>query len=209
MTSAQAASRWVLVGLAILATLILWVYYAYVVQPMAQGIGRLREELRRARIQASATEQAVARAPQLKREQEELTDEVAQLRNALPTERELASVIQFLSDLASQTSVKIQSVFPQRPADGTASNRRAGAPAEPLYQEVPIQIDAVAGFHQFGSFLSRAEHGPHMLRVRSLRISGNPREPQRHALKLVMVTYLTPGAATGTLLPSEAGHASP
>ena len=209
MTSAQAASRWVLVGLAILATLILWVYYAYVVQPMAQGIGRLREELRRARIQASATEQAVARAPQLKREQEELTGEVAQRRNALPTERELASVIQFLSDLSSQTSVKIQSIFPQRPADEAASNRLTGTPAEPLYQDVPIQIDAVAGFHQFGSFLSRAEHGPHVLRVRSLRISGNPREPRRHIIKLVMATYLTPGTATGTLPPSDAGHALP
>ena len=118
----------------------------------------------------------------------------------MPSERELASVIQFISDLASQTSVKIQSVFPQRSSDEAAiPGRPVTTPsAEPLYQEIPIQIDAVAGFHQFASFLSRAEHGPHVLRVRSLRISGNPREPRRHTMKLVMVTYVTPGAASAT-----------
>ncbi|MBI2885282.1 MAG: type 4a pilus biogenesis protein PilO [Candidatus Omnitrophica bacterium] len=200
---AEKPSRRVVAGLAILAALIAWVYYAYVVQPMAQGITRLREELRRARIQASAIEQAIAHVPELQQEQAALADDVARLRGALPSERELASVIQFISDLASQTNVKIQSVFPQRSSDEEAASGRP-SPASSvglLYQEIPIQIDAVAGFHQFGSFLSRAEHGPHVLRVRSLRISGNPREPRRQTIKLVMMTYVTPGAPVGAAAP--------
>ena len=58
-----------------------------------------------------------------------------------------------------------------------------------LYKEIPIQIDALAGFHQMGMFLSRVESGAQPMQVRMLRISDNPSEPRRHVVKLQLVAY--------------------
>ena len=119
----------------------------------------------------------------------------------LPAEEELPVIIERLSDLASQSGVKIQLVMPQRPLQGGAGGAvpQPSAPSSPaLYKEIPIEIDALAGFHQLGTFLSRIELGEQAMQLRSLRISQNAKTSRRHLVKMTLVAYVIPSAPKPT-----------
>jgi len=159
-----------------LAGISLWVYYTLLFKPMFQEAVRLGQEVRTASLKLQHTEQAITQEPQLRQEYERLQEALQGLRKALPPPEDLPSVIGLLSDVASQTSVKIQTIFPQRSLEDREETPRrepASSDVPELYTEIPIQIDALTGFHQLGTFLSRVESGAQPMQLRSIRITEN------------------------------------
>ena len=181
-----------------LAVLILWAYYAAALKPLFGSMSRLGQEIRTKSTQLRHIEQAAAQEPQLREEHTRLSSQTQAFQTSLPAEGGLPSTIERLSDLASQTGLKIRTIFPQRTLEtlgsGTDPKAEAAKPPE-LYKEIPIQIDALAGYHQLGSFLSRVESGPHPMKLKSLRISGDDKEPRRHNMKMILIAYF---ASSGT-----------
>ena len=189
MTKRMAEKQRLLVGLIIAMTLVVCVGYVYVLRPLARSVSTLNQQVREAAKQVQQLEQLVAQAPDLRQETIRLQADVEGLRRKLPSEDELPLVIERLSELASQTGVKILSIFPQRSVQPAAS--RATSTASTLYKAVAIEIDALSGFHQFGMFLSRAESGEQPMEVTQLRMGRSDRELRRHTIKLVLLTYVT------------------
>jgi Tfp pilus assembly protein PilO len=115
------------------------------------------------------------------------------MRALLPAKEEVADVIQDLSTLAAQANVKIETIFPQQRPPSELDPKSKGSPPTPtgpaVYEKIMVQIDALAGYHHLGSFLNLVESGPRPMRVSSLRIAGNPREPKRHFIKLLIQAY--------------------
>lgn len=185
--------------ISLLAAIILGVYYSVGLKPLLQEASRLGQQVHTVHLKLQHVEQAIVREPQLRQEFSQLSEMIQSLSTSLPSEEELPSVIALLTDLASQTGVKIQTIFPQRSFESrTPGSDQPTKPPE-LYKEVPIQIDALAGFHQLGSFLSLVESGTQPIQLRSLRISGNPKEPRRHNTKLVLIAYFAaPGATSAS-----------
>lgn len=180
--------RRLLVGMGALAALALYAYVLYLLQPLARAVIHLSQQVREVSRQVQQIEQVVAQATNVQQEYSSLETRVAQLRDQLPSENELPTVIEWISELASQTGVKILSIFPQR----------AAQPLEPdaqlspgLYKAVAIEIDALSGFHQLGMFLSRVESGDQSVEVKQLRVSHSERELRRHNVKLILLTYVT------------------
>jgi len=191
----------ILLTIILVVVMSLWAYSTVIFRPLSQQLHRVGQDVRTASLKLQLMEQVVAQEPQLRQELSQLTDTLQALRTMLPSEEELPSVIGLLSDLASQTGVKIQTIFPQRSLEGSgaASGSQAAATKPPeLYKEIPVQIDALAGFHQLGVFLSRVESGTQPMQLKSLRISGNPKEPRRHSVKLVLLVYFSSPEAAAT-----------
>ena len=184
------------VGLLVVVTV--WLYSAYIIRPLMREAGELAQQVRSAREQLKSLESATANEAALREQHRQLQGTVASLRSLLPAEEELPRVIGLLSDLASQAQVKIQSILPQRPIGSQESARGpTGTTAKPVMtREVLIQIDALAGYHQLGTFLSLVESSDRPLQVSSLRISGDPREPKRLHVKLLIQSYF---AASGAM----------
>ena len=170
-----------------LALIVLWVYGAYILGPLMRESSSLGQQVQQARDRLATLEAATANEDALRKQHEQLTQTVASLRSLLPSEEELPSLIETLSDLASQTQVKIQTIFPQRPLQGTGAETTTLAPV--VYKEIPIQIDALSGYHQLGAFLGLVESGGKPIRIASLRIAANPREAKRHNVKLLLRSY--------------------
>jgi len=183
--------RLLVVAVVILAGLSAWVYYAYVLTPLFRRVVQLGQDIRTTSITLRHIEQAIAQEPQLRQESDRLRETIQALSTSLPSKEELPSVIELLSDVASQTGVKIQTIFPQRAFESEETPAHAKPPdkGRDFYTQIPIQIDALGGFHQLGSFLSRVESGPQPIQLKSLRISGNPKEPRRHTMKIVLAVY--------------------
>lgn len=172
--------------LSVLAVLLVWGYYGYILTPLWRRVSEVSTQTRLAKQQLRDIEQALIQEPQLHQQRRQLEDRMAHLRTAILTEDELPTMMEHLTTLAGQSGVKIQLISPQR----------AGAPRA-SYQEIPIQIEALAGFHQLGTFLSRVELGTQPIEVRSLRVSENPKLLRRHLVKLTVIAYAMPSDRAG------------
>ena len=186
----------------VLAIFILWVYTHYLMV-LVKEAGRLGEDVRTAREQVRGFEQIIGNEERVRKQHDEMEQAVNSLRHKLPPEEELSAVIEHLSDLASQTQLKIQTIFPQKtlPEGQLGALKKDVAPTRPIYKITPIQIDALAGYHELGTFLGLVEKSPNPIEVASLRIMANPMQPRRHNVKLVLNVFFAPSTVPkpGTL----------
>ena len=195
-----------------LGLVILWVYVAAIVRPLMQGVGQLTQQVREAREQLKLLEVSTANEDALREQHRQLEETVLTLRKLLPSEEELPAVIELVSDMASQAQVKIQTIFPQRPVGEDAGgkkdkdeNRDAGPKQPEVYKDVLIQIDALAGFHQFGTFLSLVEQGDKPMQIANLRLIQDPKETKRLRIKMLLRSYFAPSEGTGAGAPRSGG----
>ena len=201
-------SRRSVIAAAALGILGLWVYDAYLVRPLWRSVRRLGGEVQQTRRQVTLIEQTIAQVAQWRQETQRLTNGVASVQGALPTEDELPGVIETISELADQNGVKLQSILPQRTMP--APPKVAASPTPALYKDIPLQLEALGGYHQLGSFVASLESAAQPIRVRSFRLSANPREARRHNLRMTVAGYFstTPRSTAGSATASAAS-ASP
>ncbi len=184
-----------------LGLVVLWLYFAYIIAPLGRAAAAMGRQLQETDNHLSTLKVVAAREGQLQTQYQQLDHSVTGLRTLLPAEGEVSGVIELLTALANQTQVKILTISPQRStASKDASTDKADGStlsASPhAYQDVYISIDALAGYHQLGTFLSLVEAGEKPMRVSTLKISGNPKDPRRSNVKLLITTYLTKAAAS-------------
>jgi type IV pilus assembly protein PilO len=182
----------VIVLVALAALVGVGVCYAVVVGPLLRSLRQQRESLRTARASLQQIEQAIAREPQWRTQLDALTFDMKALHEAMPAEEALPAVIERLSEMATRAGLKIQTIFPQRTTEGRESK---DAPTADLYKEVPIQIDALSGYHQLGMFLSSVERHAQPMRLKNLRITSNNKDGKRHNVKMVVVAYFATSQA--------------
>lgn len=171
-----------------------WAYLAYGITPLRRRGVALGQEVSAARQQLALLEGAVANEAGLQEEFRQADERVSALRHLLPSPEELPLIIERLSDFAAQTQVRIQTILPQRADDSEEvwqpDEGGEAASDAVVYEEVLIQIDAVAGYHQLGSFIALVEAETRPMRVISLRVTGNEREPRRHHVKMLVRMYV-------------------
>lgn len=172
----------------ILATLVLWLYFAYLIGPLVQECGRLGQQIRTAKDEVRLLEAGTANEAALREQHRQVNESVQALRKLLPASSELSETIERLSELASQAQVKIQTIAPQREEAGTAPD---------IYHAILITINALAGYHQLGTFLSLVEVENRPMEVASLWISPDAKELKRHHIKLVLRAYFAAEEGAG------------
>lgn len=165
----------------------LYVYFEYYFVPTSKQLSSLEVQLRAARDNLKSLEAATANEAVLQVQYKQVEQAVASLRKSLPSESELPAVMEVLSNLASKSNVKIQTIYPERQT--TAPRAEGADPA--VYREIPIQIDAVAGFHQLAGFLNQVEAGDKPMQVLSMRITANPKDSRRHQINLLFKAYFS------------------
>ena len=170
-----------------LGLIILWAYLAIVGRLVREAMN-LGQRVRSAREQLKTLEVATTNEAALRAQHQQVSQTVESFKHLLSSDEELPALIERVSALATQASVRIQSVFPQRPLETT----QAGASEPVVYKEIPIQVDALAGYHQLGMFLSLVESGEKPMRISTLRIAGNQKDVRRQTIKLVLRAYFAP-----------------
>ena len=188
-------------ALGIGGVLFLWMYFAYMIRPLLASASTIEQKIRSGDTELQRVQQALAQEPKLQREQEDLTESMRALRTVMPAEQELASVIEQISGMATRAGVKIQTIFPQRSLESfkvVAGLDEKRSQRSKLFKEIPIQINALAGYHQLGAFLSRVEQGKQPMYLKSLRITTNPKELRRHTIEVVIIAYFAAAEAKST-----------
>ena len=176
----------------ILAVVLLWAYVAYLIGPMMRDLGALARQVRSAQDEVRLLEAGTASEAALREQHRQVAQSVMALRKLLPAEAELNQTIERLSALAGQAQVKIQTISPQRESQEASSkeSKESKEFRQPAIQDALITIDALAGYHQLGTFLSLMEAENRSIEVASLWIAADPRELRRHRVKLTRRAYL-------------------
>lgn len=197
-----------------LGVLILWLYTAYLLLPLLRGGATLGRDVRAARDQLNTLKLTTTNEAALRHQYNQVQDSVLVMRGVLPNEKELPAVIEILSNLASQAGVKIQTISPVRtPPSGAESksplaarvlqegSKKPGAaqgasllprPAPIVFRDIQIQLDALAGFHQLGAFLSTVEMREQPIQVSTLRIETDPRSTLPPRVQLILRAFFAP-----------------
>ena len=172
------------------------VFYLVALKPFMATVSALGQEVQTTNVKLQYIQQGIAQEPKIREELKELTASLHTLRASMPSEKQLPSVIERLSDMANESGVKIQTIFPQRESEKSSSTSSEPSHASPsaedeakLYKEIPIQIEALAGFHQLGNFLYRMEGGSQPIQLRSLRMTTNTKDMHLHTIKMVLGAF--------------------
>ncbi|HEX9780592.1 MAG TPA: type 4a pilus biogenesis protein PilO [bacterium] len=185
---------------AALGIVILGIYAMGIVGPLWRKSADLGQKVRQAREQLKTLRSALDSESVLRRDYQQLRQQVKAWEDRLPSVGQLPSVLEDLSGFANTAGVKIQTIVPRAPTMSTLNPPLLGVGIESPYQGVPVQIEATAGVHQLGAFLSLIEgHGVPM-DILGLRVSGDTRDPYRHRINLVIRPYLSvnePASASG------------
>ena len=93
---------------------------------------------------------------------------------------ETPALLENLSKEALRSGVKITSLEPFDQVRGGGKN---------VYVPLPIEVKAMAGTHEFGTFLARLENGGTLFKVKDLKISSNPLNERKQLIELSMEAY--------------------
>ncbi len=166
-----------------------WAYGRIALFPQLRQLSSIGQQIQTSRQELRTLQQVVANEQRVREQHEQVEKTVTSLRSLLPSERDLSSVIEYLSNLAVKAHLKIETISPQlaeEPGPGLPDKRSED---HTVYRVIPIQIDARAGYHEIGTFLNLVETGSIPIEVGSLRIVEDEQEFRRHQMTLVLHAF--------------------
>ena len=176
-----------------LAAVLVWVYSAYIVGPLWKEFQRLNQQVQNAQDELKGLEMATANEAALRTQHEQVHQTVMALRGMLPSADELPAVIEQLSSLAGPAQIRIQTILPQHDSDDTNPGSRTEVLSKStqtvVYDKTGVAIDALAGYHQLGTYLSLVESLDKPVELSQLRITADEKEPRRHHVKMLIRAY--------------------
>lgn len=69
------------------------------------------------------------------------------------------------------------------------------APSSSGFLELPVVVQASAGYHEIGSFLDTLEQSENLVRVQGLEIRSDPADLWHHQTTVLLLLYLSPGSS--------------
>ncbi len=130
-------------------------------------------------IELKGLKQDVQNRDAIQKRWESVSGDLEAGEKALIDSDQIPAMLEDLSKNAQRSSVKITSL---KPVETVAASGRKH------YQPVRIQMNALAGTHELGAFLSKLEAGAAFFRVVDLKISSNPSDERRHLVELLLET---------------------
>jgi len=139
--------------------------YFLLLAPAEAQVSQLRAQLTALQRDVERNRAIVADLAKYRREAAELEARLNALKDRLPGEKEIPTLYRTVSDAAS-------------------------AVVRDYYSEIPITLNAEAGYHQIGEFFERVAKMARVVNVTEIKLSGvnRPRAPVR--AELVLATYM-------------------
>ncbi len=110
-----------------------------------------------------------------------LNEQVDYYEKKLPSEKEVAALLEFLSDSAKELNVRITEIKPiEQDKVGEAS----------IYYQVPILLRAECGYHQLGRFLSKLENADRFMKINNIKIEAGFDQGSVLNAQLIVATYV-------------------
>lgn len=162
--------------------------------PLYQEVVALDQEVVALEAQVEEGRLIQAQLPVFKRELEEQTARLEQLRRVLPEEKETPQMIRAIQELAQASSLKIKSFTPQK----TVQND--------FYLDWPIEITMEGNYNNLGLFFERISEYQRVINVTNLNVKASE-EPLRDIRTIqaecTATTFVLPDSAEESAAPRQ------
>jgi len=148
----------------ILVVAVVALFFVFIAKPKIDAIKTLEQQIAQLNNDIQINQAKARRLDELKRENAELAHQLAVLKEQLPPESEIASLLKQVSDLGIKTGLDFKLWKP--------SERRPGASG--LYTEIPVDVAVAGGYHAVAAFFDRIGKLPRIVNVSSLKMT-NPK----------------------------------
>lgn len=159
---------------------ILIVSFFLLINPKIKVINKLQTEINKQRLEIADKRAKAERLDILIKENELLKKRLAELLEQLPEEKEVSSLLREVSQFGQNAGLEITL---WKPAE------KKTHPSNIVY-EIPVTIEAVGSFNNFGSFLNRVAFMKRIVNVPDLKMTFQKQKEQAE-LKIAfhVVTY--------------------
>lgn len=152
--------RAVVAAIPVIMLLAAFVWFVYM--PKNAEIAAIEQQIAQINNDINVNQAKVRRLDDLKRENAELAKQLTLLKEQLPPESEVATLLKQISDLGIKTGLDFRLWKP--------SDRRPGSSG--LYTEIPVDVEVAGGYHAVGAFLDRIGTLPRIVNVSGLKMAG-------------------------------------
>lgn len=107
------------------------------------------------------------------------------MEKRIPKEEEVYLILDEISLISKESGVKISQLKPLIDNEKVVVKTDTGD-----YYQLPMYIDASAGYHQLGMFLNYIEYSDIFMKVSEIEISQSGSDQKNHEIRLVLDTYV-------------------
>jgi type IV pilus assembly protein PilO len=152
--------------------------YFLLLAPAHAEVAQLRAQLASLQSEIARSRAIVADLLKYRREAAELEARLNALKERLPGEKEIPTLYRTVSDAATASGLGVSLFQPRPPV------------VRDYYSEIPIALNAEAGYHQVGEFFERVAKLARVVNITEMKFNGlnRPRVPVR--AELVLATYM-------------------
>lgn len=156
-----------LIVLAVLVLGLCAVWYVYMIRPLQDELGKIRQEVRQLESEVQAGLAIRERLSEVKLAVQEQEARLAHLRAVLPEKKETAEIVRQVQETAVQSGLRITSFAPK----ATVNNE--------FYEDWPIQLALEGNYNSLGTFFEKISGFTRIINVGNLQIRAVEKEPQR------------------------------
>lgn len=157
----------VLAAIPVIALLAAFVWFIYM--PKNAEIAALEQQIAQINNDINVNQAKARRLEELKRENADLAKQLALLKEQLPPESEVATLLKQVSDLGIKTGLDFKLWKP--------SDRRPGSSG--LYTEIPVDVEVAGNYHAVAAFFDRIGKLPRIVAVSGLKMGGGKLDKDR------------------------------
>lgn len=147
-------------GVLILFFLGLFVYFFHI--PMTTEIKGLEKTIAEQKAIMAQNDERIKRLDELKAKVKKLREQLQVLKEKLPPEKEVSDLLRQIQGEVNKSGLTLKLWKP---------DQRKASPSG-LYDEIPISVALIGGYHNFGVFLDRVAKMPRIVNIQNIKMEG-------------------------------------
>ncbi len=183
-------------GVIILVIIVLFINFFYI--PLTKQIEKLEADISDQRKKIAANDEEIKKLPELRAEVKTLEEQLRLLTLQLPPNSEVSGLLGDIQKLVSQSKLTLTLWRPEKKtgpvkkapvakAPVTKGSEKQGAVTvreEDLYEEIPITLQIVGGYHDLALFFDRVSKMTRIVNMLNLKMSGAAMDKKTGALEI-------------------------
>ena len=174
----------VLVLFILVSAIILAAYFYFFLKPEIGALQKVLPKVAGLNKNIKEVDKLIDNIDSFKTRIADLKEKVGQYETRLPTKKEISSILNHLSALASQEDIKITGIKELKTIKVEMQE------GEQAYSGVPIEIDMKSGYHQLGKFISEIENSDRLMKIDDLEIKSTSENLTEHNVKLIISSFV-------------------
>lgn len=168
-------------ALAIVVAVLVVLYFQFLLRPQLSALGARMGKFGKIGSELSTAKDDIARMPQMKKVVAAYQSKIGRYEKVLPTEEGIPSLLEYLSEMARRSHVRIVGIVP---------GSRNKIQRDQTYHEIPIMVTARSGYHQLGAFLQEIENSDRFMKISDIKIRSNAATLNKHDVDMLVLTYI-------------------